>query len=548
MPTQQSTGNILPSVSPFDTKSLQDQVTPIDVVDLTDYWRGKQMELSNKNLELQNKKILVDLEEAKARQKLYDKQLRTQNKAAAKELIKYHRELGGDTITADTIYMLPKELQTPLLNYQNQWAQIANMGENLNFDPDALTTAANQLLTAQASDPKYREAKNFLNAYADLRKKVASPKYQIDEMLYNDFTARLAAGEVKNTGEFNEKNFIIDDKYIQGLGKEVVKQIKAQKYVVPKFVSTGGGRGYWEVTENKASKEGIYSMIQENLTKDPGANRYAELTAKSLNLENRGTSDEPITKESVLKQIADQVTAGVFTLSIEDLTNPTSVEAKGFVNPSSGGAGGNFTFNIPNPITGKPFATEKGNTETPVGTYNALNAKAAYAETMLQLGLNKDKEKEISEIANNLTNSGTSVVIKPMGGSPDGSPQFVTLEQGTFKKEYITETGKRERAKFVSLLESGGVTFGKPDKDYKDFVKYFNDPDYQLVLTKTKDGQPNYITTTSSGVHEIIFKATKQGVNDKRIRLSALKANRRKQAQPEPPKNPKVVTAADILK
>lgn len=519
MATQQQTGNILPTVSPFDTKSLQDQVTPIDTVDLSDYWRAKQMELSNKNLELQNKKILVDLEEAKARQKLYDKQLKTQNKAAAKELIKYHRELGGDTVTADDIYMLPKDLQDPLLQYQNKWAQIASMGENLNFDPDTVSTAANQLLSSQASDPKYREAKNFLNAFSDLRKKIASPKYQIDEMLYNDFIERLSAGEVKNVGEFNEKNFIIDDKYIQGLGKEVVKQIKTQKYVIPEYIKTGDGRGYWKVTENKANKEGIYNMIQENLSKDPGANRYAELTAKSLNLENRGTSIEPVTKESVLKQIADQVTAGVFTLSADDLTEPSSVDAKGFVNPSSGGGrqGGNYTINIPNLLTGGDLAIDKSNTERSQALADAIKTNEETAKKLNDFGLYREGNEKLFDEAYALTKDGSSININAKGKNSDGNYTYVELQKGTdMATPYLTQYGEQEKAKYIKFL-GDKLMFNDPNKDFLKKLKYENDP-------KLKIHGGNGGVVIANGEAFILFKPTTVGGAEKRITLKKIKA------------------------
>lgn len=296
---------VMPQISGLNTAVFAQPIQSFKPMDLGDALAGEKLELERQKLAIAAEKNRIDMEEAKARVAILEKNVKEKRAADNKSYLdSYIKSMKVGSEDASDVE-IPEELRNKIIARNNEWQQfiINSSSGDANLTPQVMYGEASKILQRQATDSDYIKLKRLDNEIKGIAVDANRATSLIDPTLFNDFKAKYVRGEITDRSQINIGALEINTKYIDSRQNDIMRAVGKQFSEEVEVQDMAGRRMKITTLRKNATPEDIALSTYGALKSDKEYERYAINRARREQILSRGLPSE-ITD---IKATADEI-------------------------------------------------------------------------------------------------------------------------------------------------------------------------------------------------------------------------------------------------
>ena len=471
---------VLPQITGVNTAVFAQPIQSFKPLDLGDALESDKLELERQKLAIAAEKNRIDMEEAKARVALLEKNIREKRAADNRtylNMLAKSMDVGDEDAKDPTI---SPDLRKKIIARNNEWNEFIVNATNgdTKLDQKAMQAEASKIFTAQANDTEYIQLKRLDNEMKSLVKRVQNNR-AIDPTLLNDLTSAYINGQIPPTYKINEQSLMIDENYIKAKDKDLGNILRRYTTEEVEAKDMKGNRYKEIVWKNGLDPEVVYQIALEGIQSDRVLMGYLDNMARRDQLLSQGMYNSIPDREAYRNKLAQSYALSISSenapkLDWSKVTNPISKKESIKNKPQAvGGNGQNITtIQLAND---KEINRSKygGEDDSASDAFIGINNETVKRE-LRDIGANTDDWGNLHDIVSKYTVKGDPAVRRSYDYGDYA--MILTPKKGEKTPDIIIPSDKVQDE--MRQLERGGK-----------FV--FNDPESKEGVTK--DAMMNYM-------------------------------------------------------
>ena len=341
---------VMPQITGVNAAVFAQPIQSFKPLDLGDALESDKLELERQKLAIAAEKNRIDMEEAKARVALLEKNIKekraTDNRTYLNMLAK-SMDVGDEDAKDPTI---SPDLRNKIIARNNEWNEFIVNATNgdTKLDQKAMQAEASKIFTAQANDTEYIQLKRLDNEMKSLVKRAQNNK-AIDPTLLNDLTSAYINGQIPPTYKINEQSLMIDENYIKAKDKDLGNILRRYTTEEVEVQDMKGNRYKQIVWKNGLDPEVVYQIALEGIQSDRVLMGYLDNMARRDQLLSQGMYNSIPDREAYRNKLAQSYALSISSenapkLDWSKVTSPISKKESIKNKPQAvGGNGQNIT-------------------------------------------------------------------------------------------------------------------------------------------------------------------------------------------------------------